>query len=162
MANLYNNAIQSIDKIEDRYLTTPLIEILNGHKENADYEFDSREDNFLDKFVVLREWWTDYLEEELLRFEEHIVEEAGNCDDKIEKEKQALVQKTTQMKEEMQKFFDSENDSMQGFIDECIDRFKWLLKKYGMGANLPEEDNLLVISPDPFSGALNEADTKKH
>ena len=44
MAALYNNAIGSIDKIDDKYLTTPLIEILNGHKEEADYEFDYRED----------------------------------------------------------------------------------------------------------------------
>ena len=95
MSALYNNAIQSIDKIEDRYLTTPLIEILNGHKEEADYEFDYREDKFLDDFVVVREWWTMFLEDELQGFEEHVVEEAIVCDDKIEKEKQYLVQKTT-------------------------------------------------------------------
>ena len=73
MTALYNNAIRSIDKIEDRYLTTPLVEILNGHKEEADYQFDTREDNFLDDFIVVREWWTTFLEDELDRFEEHIV-----------------------------------------------------------------------------------------
>jgi hypothetical protein len=73
MTALYNNAVSSIDKIKDRYLTTPLIEILNGHKEEADYEFDMREDKFLDDFVVIREWWTNFLEDELQRFEEHVV-----------------------------------------------------------------------------------------
>jgi len=58
MTALYNSAIKSIDMIDDRYLTTPLVEILNGHKEEADYQFDSREDDFLDDFVVVREWWT--------------------------------------------------------------------------------------------------------
>ena len=91
MSSLYNNAIQSIDKIEDRYLTTPLIEILNGHKEEADYEFDYREDKFLDDFVIIREWWTMYLEETMDDFQEHVVAEAVVCDDKIEKEKQKLV-----------------------------------------------------------------------
>jgi hypothetical protein len=95
MTALYNNAIQSIDKIEDRYLTTPLIEILNGHKEEADYEFDYREDMFLDDFVLVREWFTTFLEDELDAFEEHIVSEAVVCDDKIQKEKQLLVQKTS-------------------------------------------------------------------
>ena len=76
MSSLYNNAIQSIDKIEDRYLTTPLIEILNGHKEEADYEFDYREDKFLDDFVVVREWWTMYLEETMDDFQAHVVSEA--------------------------------------------------------------------------------------
>ena len=120
MTALYNNAIQSIDKIEDRYLTTPLIEILNGHKEEADYEFDLREDKFLDDFVVLREWWTNYLESELDAFEEHIVEEAGICDARIESEKQLLIQKTTQMKEEMVDFFDEENALFKNFVDECV------------------------------------------
>ena len=95
MTALYNNAIQSIDKIEDRYLTTPLIEILNGHKEEADYEFDYREDKFLDEFVVVREWFTTFLEDELHEFEEHVVEQATVCDDRIQKEKQLLVQKTS-------------------------------------------------------------------
>ena len=108
MTSLYNNAIRSIDKIEDRYLTTPLVEILNGHKEEADYQFDSREDAFLDDFVVVREWWTGFLEDELDRFEEHIVAEAHKCDERIVKEKTLLVQKTTQMKEEMTKFFEEE------------------------------------------------------
>ena len=36
MINLYNNAISSIDNIDDPYLTTPLVEVLNGHKEEAD------------------------------------------------------------------------------------------------------------------------------
>jgi hypothetical protein len=137
MTVLYNNCISSIDKIDDKYLTTPLVEILNGHKEEADYEFDLREDKFLDDFVVLREWWTNYLESELDAFEEHIVEEAGICDARIESEKQLLIQKTTQMKEEMVDFFDEENALFKNFVDECVNRFKWLLKKYGMGANLP-------------------------
>jgi hypothetical protein len=162
MAALYNNAIMSIDKIEDRYLTTPLIEILNGHKEEADYEFDYREDQFLDEFVIVREWWTNFLEDELQRFEEHIVEQATICDDRIQEEKQYLVQKTTQMKEEMQKFYDDENKTFKDFVDECVNRFKWLLKKYGMDAKLPDEDELHEISPDPFTGALNEVDTAAH
>lgn len=95
MTALYNNAIQSIDKIEDRYLTTPLVEIINGHKEEADYEFDYREDKFLDDFVVVREWWTMFLEDEIQAFEEHVVSEAVVCDDRIEKEKIYLVQKTS-------------------------------------------------------------------
>ena len=95
MTALYNNAIQSIDKIQDRYLTTPLIEILNGHKEEADYEFDYREDTFLDEFVLVREWFTTFLEDELDAFEEHVVEQAVVVDDRIQKEKQLLVQKTS-------------------------------------------------------------------
>ena len=95
MVNLYNNAIKSIDKIEDRYITTPLIEILNGHKEDADYEFDVREDAFLDNFVVIREWWVTFLEDQLGEFEKHIVEQAAAADGKIKREKQLLVQKTT-------------------------------------------------------------------
>ena len=95
MVNLYNNAIKSIDKIEDRYITTPLIEILNGHKEDADYEFDVREDAFLDNFVVIREWWVTFLEDQLGEFEKHIVEQAAAADAKIKREKQLLVQKTT-------------------------------------------------------------------
>jgi hypothetical protein len=162
MINLYNNCIQSIDKIEDRYLTTPLIEILNGHKEEADYEFDIREDKFLDDFVVLREWWTNYLEEELNEFEEHIVEQAIVCDERIEAEKHLLIQKTTQMKEEMEDFFDDENNAFKDFVDECVNRFKWLLKKYGMGASLPSEDALHSISPDPFTGSLNAEDAAEH
>ena len=46
------------------------------------------------------------------------------------------------MKEEMQKFYDKENESFQDYVDECVNRFKWLLKKYGMDARLPEEDEL--------------------
>jgi hypothetical protein len=91
MSSLYNNAIKSIDKIDDKYLTTPLVEILNGHKEEADYQFDTREDKFLDDFVVVREWWTTFLEDELDRFEEHVVAEAQKCDERIEKEKTRLV-----------------------------------------------------------------------
>jgi hypothetical protein len=162
MINLYNNAIKSIDKIEDRYITTPLIEILNGHKEDADYEFDVREDEFLDDFIVVREWWVDFLESELHEFETHVVEQAGECDNRITSEKQMLVQKTTQMKEEMTDFFTDENDSFQDFVNECINRFKWLLKKYGMDAKLPDEDALDKISPDPFTGAYNDADAAAH
>ena len=162
MVNLYNNAIKSIDKIEDRYLTTPLVEILNGHKEDADYEFDVREDEFLDHFIVVREWWVDFLEQQLSSFEVHVVEQAGECDDKITKEKELLVQKTTQMKEEMSDFFASENTKFQEFVDECINRFKWLLRKYGMDAKLPAEDTLNKASPDPFTGALNDEDAAKH
>jgi hypothetical protein len=162
MTALYNNAIGSIDKIEDKYLTTPLIEILNGHKEEADYEFDYREDLFLDDFVIIREWWTNFLEDELHLFEEHVVAQAVLCDDRIKEEKQYLVQKTTQMKEEMQTFYDEENKTFKDFVDECVNRFKWLLKKYGMDAKLPTEDELHQISPDPFTGALNYIDQKKH
>jgi hypothetical protein len=162
MTALYNNAIHSVDKIEDRYLTTPLVEILNGHKEEADYQFDSREDNFLDDFVVVREWWTGFLEDELDRFEEHIVAQAQLCDERIVKEKTSLVQKTTQMKEEMTKFFEEEQEFFQKTVDGHVDRFKWLLRKYGMNAVLPEEDNLAKISPDPFSGELNDVDAAAH
>ena len=42
----------------------------------------------------------------------------------------------------MQKFYDKENESFQDYVDECVNRFKWLLKKYGMDAKLPEEDEL--------------------
>ena len=105
MINLYNNAISSIDNIDDPYLTTPLVEVLNGHKEEADYEFDYREDMFLDDFIVVREWWTDFLEEELYAFQEHVVLEAGNADENVREEKQALVQWTTQKKQEMKEFF---------------------------------------------------------
>ena len=162
MTALYNNAIRSIDKIEDRYLTTPLVEILNGHKEEADYQFDTREDSFLDDFIVVREWWTTFLEDELDRFEEHIVEQAALCDERVVKEKNLLVQKTTQMKEEMTTFFDEEQVAFQAMVDGHVDRFKWLLKKYGMDARLPEEDNLAKISPDPFTGELNDADAAEH
>ena len=162
MTALYNNAIRSVDKIEDRYLTTPLVEILNGHKEEADYQFDVREDEFLDDFVVVREWWTGFLEDELDRFEEHIVAQAQLCDERIVKEKTALVQKTTQMKEEMTKFFEDEQEYFQDTVDGHVDRFKWLLRKYGMNAVLPEEDNLAKISPDPFSGELNDSDAAAH
>ena len=109
MVTLYNNAIKSIDKIDDRYITPPLIEILNGHKEDADYEFDIREDEFLDNFVVIREWWVNFLEDQLDEFEEHIVEEAKVCDDRIEEEKQLLVQKTSEMKQQMTHFYDKES-----------------------------------------------------
>lgn len=105
MINLYNNAIGSIDNIDDPYLTTPLVEVLNGHKEEADYEFDYREDMFLDDFIVVREWWTDFLEEELYAFQEHVVLEAGTADENVREEKQALVQWTTQKKQEMKEFF---------------------------------------------------------
>ena len=162
MTALYNNAIQSIDKIEDRYLTTPLIEILNGHKEEADYQFDVAEDKFLDDFVVVREWWTTHLEDELDRFEEHVVAEAQKCDERVAKEKTELVQKTTQMKEEMEIFFEDEKKAFQEMIDGHIDRFKWLLTKYGMDARLPSEDQLDQISPDPFTGELNEEDAAEH
>ena len=91
MINLYNNAIGSIDNIDDPYLTTPLVEVLNGHKEEADYEFDYREDMFLDDFIVVREWWTDFLEEELYAFQEHVVKEAEICDESVRTEKQELV-----------------------------------------------------------------------
>jgi hypothetical protein len=162
MTALYNNAIRSIDKIEDRYLTTPLVEILNGHKEEADYQFDTREDNFLDDFIVVREWWTTFLEDELDRFEVHIVEQAAICDERVVKEKNLLVQKTTQMKEEMTTFFDEEQVAFQDMVDGHVDRFKWLLKKYGMDARLPEEDNLAKMSPDPFTGELNDEDAAEH
>jgi hypothetical protein len=66
------------------------------------------------------------------------------------------------MKEEMQKFYDDENKLFKEYVDEAVNRFKWLLKKYGMDARLPEEDELQKISPDPFTGALNEADTAAH
>ena len=66
------------------------------------------------------------------------------------------------MKEEMTDFFDNENAGFKDFVDECVNRFKWLLKKYGMGANLPSEDALHTISPDPFTGTLNEADAIEH
>ena len=162
MINLYNDAITSIDNIDDPYLTTPLVETLNGHKEEADYEFDYREDMFLDDFIVVREWWTDFLEEELYAFQEHVVLEAGNTDDAVRDQKQLLVQKTTQMKEEMKKFFTEENDKFKKTVEEFINRFKWLLTKYGMDAKLPTEDDLLILSPDPFTGALNKIDAGKH
>ena len=162
MGSLYNQAIKSIDKIEDRYLTTPLVEILNGHKEEADYQFDTREDKFLDNFVVVREWWVTFIEDELDRFEEHIVELAGDCDDRIVKEKTLLVQKTTEMKEDMTEFFEDEHEKFQEMIDGHVDRFKWLLTKYGMDAKLPEEDALHKISPDPFSGEMNDEDAAEH
>ena len=73
-----------------------------------------------------------------------------------------LVQKTTQMKEEMTDFFTDENDAFQDFVNECINRFKWLLKKYGMDAKLPDEHALDKISPDPFTGAYNDADAAAH
>jgi hypothetical protein len=66
------------------------------------------------------------------------------------------------MKEEMQKFYDDENKLFKDYVDECVNRFKWLLKKYGMDARLPEEDELQRISPDPFTGALNQEDTAAH
>merc|ERR1712155_172072 len=162
MINLYNDAITSIDNIDDPYLTTPLVETLNGHKEEADYEFDYREDMFLDDFIVVREWWTDFLEEELYAFQEHVVLEAGNTDDSVRDQKQLLVQKTTQMKEEMKEFFTEENDKFKKTVEEFINRFKWLLTKYGMDAKLPTEDDLLILSPDPFTGALNKIDAGKH
>ena len=62
----------------------------------------------------------------------------------------------------MQKFYDSENKTFKDFVDECVNRFKWLLKKYGMDARLPDEDELHKISPDPFTGALNKIDQKEH
>jgi hypothetical protein len=86
MMNLYNAAIKSIDKIDDRYLTTPLVEILNGHKEEADYQFDIREDEFLDSFVVVREWWVNFLEDQLDDFEAHIVVQAQTCFDSMDNE----------------------------------------------------------------------------
>jgi hypothetical protein len=162
MTALYNNAIKSIDKIDDRYLTTPLIEILNGHKEEADYQFDSREDTFLDEFVVVREWWTSFLEDELLRFEEHVVDQAIACDAKAAIQAESLVQKTTELKGEMTTFFDEEQKAFQKIVSGHIDRFKWLLQKYGMDAHLPAEDSLHTMSPDPFTGALNEEDTAIH
>ena len=162
MINLYNNAIGSIDNIDDPYLTTPLVEVLNGHKEEADYEFDYREDMFLDDFIVVREWWTDFLEEELYAFQEHVVKEADICDEAVRTEKQALVQKTTQLKEEMKEFYQAENEAFKQTVDEMINRFKWLLTKYGMDAKLPTEDDLIILSPDPFTGALNKIDAGKH
>ena len=162
MINLYNNAIGSIDNISDPYLTTPLVEVLNGHKEEADYEFDYREDMFLDDFIVVREWWTDFLEEELYAFQEHVVLEAGNADENVREEKQALVQWTSQKKQEMKEFFQEENEVFKKTVDEFINRFKWLLTKYGMDAKLPTEDDLLILSPDPFTGALNAIDAGKH
>jgi hypothetical protein len=162
MMNLYNAAIKSIDKIDDRYLTTPLIEILNGHKEEADYQFDIREDEFLDSFVVVREWWVNFLEDQLDDFEAHIVVQAQTCFDSMENEMEEMKQKTKKMMDDMKDFYDEEGVKFQTFIKECVDRFKWLLKKYGMGASLPEEDVLLRISPDPFTGALNDADAAAH
>ena len=162
MMNLYNAAIKSIDKIDDRYLTTPLVEILNGHKEEADYQFDIREDEFLDSFVVVREWWVNFLEDQLDDFEAHIVVQAQTCFDSMENENEEMKQKTKKMMDDMKDFNDDEGEKFQQFVKECVDRFKWLLKKYGMGASLPEEDVLLRISPDPFTGALNEADAAAH
>lgn len=66
------------------------------------------------------------------------------------------------MKEEMQDFYDEENALFKDYVDECVNRFKWLLKKYGMDAKLPDEDELHAISPDPFTGALNYLDQKAH
>jgi hypothetical protein len=66
------------------------------------------------------------------------------------------------MKEEMQHFYDEENKLFKDYVDECVNRFKWLLKKYGMDARLPDEDELQAISPDPFTGALNAEDTEAH
>jgi len=66
------------------------------------------------------------------------------------------------MKEEMTLFFEDEQEAFQDMIDGHVDRFKWLLKKYGMDARLPEEDKLAKISPDPFSGELNEEDAAAH
>ena len=162
MMNLYNSAIKSIDKIDDRYLTTPLVEILNGHKEEADYQFDVREDEFLDSFVVVREWWVNFLEDQLDDFEAHIVVQAQICFDSMENEMEEMKQKTKKMMDDMKDFYDDEGEKFQTFVKECVDRFKWLLKKYGMGASLPEEDVLLRISPDPFTGALNAADAAAH
>jgi hypothetical protein len=162
MMNMYNAAIQSIDKIDDRYITTPLIEILNGVKEEADYEFDIREDEFLDNFVVIREWWVNFLEDELDQFELHIVIEQENCTDSMEDEMEKMDQKTKKLMDDMKDFYDDEGEKFQDFVKECIDRFKWLLKKYGMGASLPEEDVLYKISPDPFTGALNAEDAAAH
>lgn len=62
----------------------------------------------------------------------------------------------------MQKFYDDENKLFKDYVDGAVNRFKWLLKKYGMDAKLPTEDDLQIISPDPFTGALNEADTATH
>jgi hypothetical protein len=53
MTALYNNAIRSIDKIEDRYLTTPLVEILNGHKEEADYQFKQEFDLLSNGYTII-------------------------------------------------------------------------------------------------------------
>ncbi len=64
--------------------------------------------------------------------------------------------------EEMTKFYIGENAKFKTFADECINRFKWLLKKYGMNASLPDEDELHKISPDPFTGELNEDDAAEH
>lgn len=66
------------------------------------------------------------------------------------------------MKDEMTAFFEEEHEEFQDMIDGHIDRFKWLLTKYGMDASLPEEDNLHKMSPDPFSGELNDADAAAH
>lgn len=62
----------------------------------------------------------------------------------------------------MQDFYDEENKLFQEYVEESVNRFKWLLKKYGMDAKLPEEDELQIISPDPFTGALNAADAQTH
>ena len=62
----------------------------------------------------------------------------------------------------MQKFYDDENKLFKDYVDSAVNKFKWLLKKYGMDARLPAEDELQKISPDPFTGALNYIDQKKH
>ena len=62
----------------------------------------------------------------------------------------------------MQKFYDDENKLFKDYVDEAVNKFKWLLKKYGMDARLPAEDELQKISPDPFTGALNAEDTAAH
>jgi plasmid maintenance system antidote protein VapI len=62
----------------------------------------------------------------------------------------------------MKEFYQGENEAFKQTVDEMINRFKWLLTKYGMDAKLPTEDDLIILSPDPFTGALNKIDAGKH
>jgi len=161
ITNLYNNAVKSIDNIDDKKLTTPLVEMLNGHKEEADYEFDSREDDFLDRFIVIREWWRNFLEDEAERFRRHIGAEEARCEEQVHDENHLLKQWIEKSKKDMVLFYGQENQEFKDFVDGCVDKFKWLLRKYGMLSELPQEDMLYTISQDPFTGHLNDEDTEK-